>query len=123
MERKSIFHEMEIEIDEKNDIELLHQSGQEPEDKDRISKVQDSLQKPKGNKKEIGFELGLIDGYLLHKEFAGYNKKYYMIKDEKIFWSSSESNIRETKKVLEIKALKNCDCHKEYGFILVENYF
>ena len=121
MERKSIFHELEIQIDEKNDIELLHQSGQEPQGKE--SKVQYAPKQPRGNKKEMSLELGLIDAYLLHKEFAGYNKKYYMIKDEKIFWSSSESNIRETKKVLEIKALKNCDCHKEYGFILVENYF
>lgn len=119
---KNIFDKLEIEIDEKNDIELQQQTGQEQEgSKDRKSKTKESPELKAKKKDQMSLDLGLISGYLCKKKFQGYKRKYYMIREEKLYWSKNESNICETKKVMEIKTLKKCYPIKERGFILVRN--
>jgi len=119
---KNIFDKLEIEIDEKNDIEQQEQpqNGQEQE---KESKPKESPKEKKSKNKEekelLSLELGLIGGYLYKKKFSGYKKKYYMIKEGKLYWSKNDANICDTSKIKEIKTLKKCYPIKERGFILV----
>ena len=118
---KSIFDKLEIEIDEKNDIEQQAQAENgQAQDKEITPKESPKETKPKKKEEKelISLELGLIGGYLYKKKFSGYKKKYYMIKEEKLYWSKNDATICETSKVKEIKTLKKCYPIKERGFIM-----
>ena len=59
-----------------------------------------------------------LEGYLSRKKLGVWKKKYFTIKNEKLYWGKDDTT-RKAKNSTEIRTIKKCEALRERELILV----